>query len=57
MDTFTTTLIPKLAAAGCRRPDQAAKNLAGCVADPDATHILPDPFDRNIVPCVAAAIK
>jgi glutamate-ammonia-ligase adenylyltransferase len=34
MDTFGTTLSPKLAAAGCRRPDQAAKNLA--LVAPDA---------------------
>ena len=34
MNTFATTLSPKLAEAGCRRPDQAAKNLA--LVAPDA---------------------
>jgi len=35
---------------------EAAKNLAACVAAPDAEHILPDPFDRRIVERVAEAI-
>jgi glutamate-ammonia-ligase adenylyltransferase len=34
MDDFATTLIPKLVAAGCRRPDLATKNLA--LLAPDA---------------------
>jgi malate dehydrogenase (oxaloacetate-decarboxylating) len=36
---------------------QAAKNLAACVTSPDATHILPDPFDPEVAKRVADAIR
>jgi malic enzyme len=36
---------------------QAAENLAGLVSEPTPELILPNPFDKNIVPAVAAAIK
>ena len=36
---------------------QAAKNLAACVPHPDATHILPDPFDPEVAKRVADAIR
>jgi malate dehydrogenase (oxaloacetate-decarboxylating) len=36
---------------------QAAKNLAACVPNPDATHILPDPFDPEVAKRVADAIR
>jgi malate dehydrogenase (oxaloacetate-decarboxylating) len=36
---------------------QAAKNLAACVPNPDATHILPDPFDPEVAQQVADAIR
>ncbi len=36
---------------------RAAENLAACVEEPSAEHILPDPFDPRVVPAVAAAIR
>jgi malate dehydrogenase (oxaloacetate-decarboxylating) len=36
---------------------QAAINLAGLVTEPNVEYILPNPFDKNIVPAVARAIK
>ena len=35
---------------------QAAENLAAIVTDPSTNRILPDPFDKNVVPAVAKAI-
>lgn len=34
----------------------AAKELAFLVREPSADHILPDPLDRSIAPCVASAV-
>ena len=34
MDGFPDSLTPKLAAAGCRRPEQAAKNIGLLASDP-----------------------
>ncbi len=36
---------------------RAAKNLAALVKKPTAKHIVPDPFDKRVVPAVARAIK
>ena len=35
----------------------AAKELAFLVREPTADRILPDPLDRSIAPCVAAAVR
>lgn len=36
---------------------KAAKNLAALVAHPTATKIIPDPFDKRVVPAVAKAVR
>ena len=40
MDGFPNSLTPKLAAAGCRRPDQAAKNIGLLASDPGSRSSL-----------------
>jgi len=35
----------------------AAKELAFLVREPTADKILPDPLDRSVAPCVAAAVR
>ena len=35
----------------------AAKELAFLVREPTADQILPDPLDRSVAPCVAAAVR
>jgi len=36
---------------------RAAKNLAALVGKPSAEKIIPDPFDKRVVPAVAKAIR
>lgn len=35
----------------------ASDALANLVEHPDETHIIPEPFDKRVVPAVAAAVK